>query len=609
MHYFAKPSKYGNERTTKSLEIQGKYYRDFLTRLLSSNENQDSEYLINFASVYGDRRFARKSYDNPVLVSKASAENLTDAVLVATSYRQWERTLSVQDRWRHSYIATLAFIYRLVHLGLVNPVIPFSWKDWHDITDLERPVARFHENSKERETNAQIAGRGAHFLYADGVPVSKMVIVLDSSNVEVKLRNVGSRRSAVFDTDFGILEEIRTLEEFSGPGAFNVSRIENELLRGDRCVIVPQPIAPLVVTGGVSLDNSNDFAAPAKLLHLPRLESRGNTYTRETDEMKTVLEEQDFEFNLQKRISELSESTIPDRDNGRLISHTESLFLQNLLYRHHQTLAETANTLDQRHRVKFFNEVQLSRENHAAWEQGCHHDWRFFKSITAEPERNQVLHRLVRAWQQFAGNEKIVYWLAHGNLLSWYWQGTNFEWDHDIDIQLPIKQMEYLSVNFNNSIIVFDDEDYIGRYLLEINPLYADTNRGRGCNVIDARLIDVDTGLYIDLTAVSWNVIKKRRLLCDKNYHSYPSLEYLSPLQKTEYEGLSTYVPFRFRTILTDEYPKGLSKTKYKNHIFDPRLSGWRLEANSAKDIPKSKLTLWQRHKKEMASKDPFNKA
>jgi hypothetical protein len=63
-------------------------------------------------------------------------------------------------------------------------------------------------------------------------------------------------------------------------------------------------------------------------------------------------------------------------------------------------------------------------------------------------------------------------------------------------------------------------------YLLEINPHYKIRGTEDRLNVIDARWIDTDTGLFIDITTVrkNWTAIEEGdegALMCKDKHHYY----------------------------------------------------------------------------------------
>lgn len=99
---------------------------------------------------------------------------------------------------------------------------------------------------------------------------------------------------------------------------------------------------------------------------------------------------------------------------------------------------------------------------------GDHYDWRFFGGIKLFSfEQNAALHRMTRAWLSFCRKQGITTWMAHGSLLSWYWNGIAFPWDNDIDVQVPVMDLHKLGLYFNQSLIVEDANDGFGRYFLD----------------------------------------------------------------------------------------------------------------------------------------------
>lgn len=131
-------------------------------------------------------------------------------------------------------------------------------------------------------------------------------------------------------------------------------------------------------------------------------------------------------------------------------------------------------------------------------------------------------------------------WIAHGLvvesqgirlcvkrgsfLLTTTWQ--ILPWDTDIDVQMTIETLSFLANFYNMSVYHFHiPRQPNGRdYLLEINPKFTDTEPDKW-NMIDARWIDIDTGLFIDITAVKPNETARAMgvegvLMC-KDRHRY----------------------------------------------------------------------------------------
>lgn len=268
--------------------------------------------------------------------------------------------------------------------------------------------------------------------------------------------------------------------------------------------------------------------------------------------------------------------------------------------------------------LKYFHEPKLFSKG------GGHFDWRFFKRLQySDYERINILNRISKSWLKFSNSIGLKTWLAHGTLLGWYWNGLNLPWDNDLDIQMTIESLIKLARNYNNSIIVdLDNQNQFGKYYLDINPNFYQRSKENGNNVIDGRFIDIETGFYIDITALSFSHLSKyvsilnkelvefnqlldpeylnneeshtvvkstyHKLLFNeraklinqqliyncKNNHYYKLAE-LDPLQLTQFEGLMGYVPHEFKDILSREYPKGLYYKSFNKHCYNPKLRLW----------------------------------
>ncbi|KAK6198063.1 LicD family-domain-containing protein [Scheffersomyces amazonensis] len=260
---------------------------------------------------------------------------------------------------------------------------------------------------------------------------------------------------------------------------------------------------------------------------------------------------------------------------------------------------------------------------------GAHYDWRFFKKITySEYERKAILHRLTRAWLRFANSAGLSTWLAHGSLLGWYWNGMSLPWDEDLDVQMTSESLYLLARNFNQSLVIdltdnFDDINIgMGAYLVDVSSNFFSRDKGNGYNSIDARFIDTSTGFYVDITALSYteaaktfdtkglkslefnrmlepeylekedsntvdseqlhqsllfkrdDLIKQRNIFNCRNNHFY-TLEDISPLKRTMFEGVIAYVPNGYKKILEREYNRSLLLKQFEGHTFRPVLGLW----------------------------------
>lgn len=318
-----------------------------------------------------------------------------------------------------------------------------------------------------------------------------------------------------------------------------------------------------------------------------------------------TLSKQDFIFELEQFYSDLQQKVSTSLSNHEINDFDSELF-HNVQW----TLGDTIEY------PKFFHEVKVLGTS-----KGAHFDWRFFKSTDySRYETQAILHHLTRAWLNFSLSVGLKTWLAHGTLLGWYWNGMNLPWDLDLDVQMTTESLMLLARNYNQTLVV--DETGTGAYLVEVGPSFYSRVKGSGQNIIDARFIDVHTGFYVDITALSFtdsskyvsvkqktsselnqlideqflekqasHTMAKDELYRDltkglielynngtifncRNNHFY-SLQDLTPLQPVIFEGVRGYVPPRYSQILQREYNKALLNYEYAQHRYRPVLHLW----------------------------------
>ncbi|KAF7549669.1 hypothetical protein G7Z17_g6240 [Cylindrodendrum hubeiense] len=148
-----------------------------------------------------------------------------------------------------------------------------------------------------------------------------------------------------------------------------------------------------------------------------------------------------------------------------------------------------------------------------------------------------------------------------------YFRITVMPWDLDADVQVTEADMYFLAAYHNMTIYYYKYGDMKkGRFFqLEINPYFKYREQDDVLNVIDARWIDLETGLFIDITAARYNPSHEQGegILYDKHGHEYRDT-YLFPLRDTTFEGVPAKIPYRYKEMLASEYgQKALSNTKY----------------------------------------------
>lgn len=246
-------------------------------------------------------------------------------------------------------------------------------------------------------------------------------------------------------------------------------------------------------------------------------------------------------------------------------------------------------------------DIRESRNQDNDW--GWHYDWRFFNdalfyrkaewSMEERVERtNIILERLLRNWNRFAEEKGIVSWIMHGPLLAWYWDGLMFPYDVDIDIQMTAAELARLSRHYNQTLVVEDPTEGYGRYLIDCGSYIHNRDESHTGNHIDARFVDIDTGIYIDITSLAKSnfnlpdeykkdpIVHKddgdanAEVYNDRRKHFY-TLDQLQPLHYSMMGGVPLYVPNQIEERLRFEYSKGLDSPEFKDWYFVPKLQLW----------------------------------
>ncbi|KAF3991938.1 hypothetical protein FT663_02497 [Candidozyma haemuli var. vulneris] len=213
----------------------------------------------------------------------------------------------------------------------------------------------------------------------------------------------------------------------------------------------------------------------------------------------------------------------------------------------------------------------------------------FFKRYISNRERQSILQHIIRAWFEFAETENVASWVNYGSLLGWAYNGVNMPWDTDIDVQLPIVQLDRLSRKYNNTLILENPRDGNAAYLFEVSPTYV--KQGNSKNFIDARFIDINSGLYIDISALSHtndvpppavyesnnDMTKLKTMAVHCKHWNWHRLDELLPLRHTYFEGSPIYIPKNVSSLLGKKYGKTSYTTKltFKDHEYRKDLAMW----------------------------------
>jgi hypothetical protein len=138
-----------------------------------------------------------------------------------------------------------------------------------------------------------------------------------------------------------------------------------------------------------------------------------------------------------------------------------------------------------------------------------------------------------------------------------------------MDTQVSGATLKFLGDKYNQTEHTYTPENGKPRtFLLDVNPFIWERERGDGMNIIDARWIDQDNGLFIDITGLSETHpdTAPGTWVC-KNYHRYKTDD-LYPMRETVFEGTIAKVPYAYDKILVEEYKeKALVVTEFEGYV------------------------------------------
>ncbi|EGV60774.1 hypothetical protein CANTEDRAFT_111570 [Yamadazyma tenuis ATCC 10573] len=255
---------------------------------------------------------------------------------------------------------------------------------------------------------------------------------------------------------------------------------------------------------------------------------------------------------------------------------------------------------------KYFHEAKLLQSYKEHW-LGEHYDWRFFNGLTVGKGEQMIsLCKLIKAYLDLCITEGLVTWIAHGSLLSWYWNGSIFPWDTDLDVQMPIAELNKLAERFNQSLVVENvmkngQFSGMGKYFVDVGSSITYREKGNGNNNIDGRFIDTDTGLYVDITALAitntlaptqydslpapefaevtgqenFHLNLKHGLANCRNDH-FVKVDEVNLLKPIHFQDQTSYLSTNFLIMINNEYElSSMTEKNYRDYIYLKNFRIW----------------------------------
>lgn len=191
-------------------------------------------------------------------------------------------------------------------------------------------------------------------------------------------------------------------------------------------------------------------------------------------------------------------------------------------------------------------------------------------------------------------------WIIHGTLMGWWWNRKVsssailhwppfdplqiMPWDSDVDVHVSADTMHFLASYYNMTIHTCRTAHAPRgkNYMLEVNPKWVNSSPGDSLNTIDARWIDMLSGVFIDITAVH-RLPKHPGMMFCKDSHRYRVSASnsttlcaqrthvkllqeadLFPLRDSVFEDRPVKVPYNYAELLQEEYGRvSLTRTKF----------------------------------------------
>lgn len=174
-----------------------------------------------------------------------------------------------------------------------------------------------------------------------------------------------------------------------------------------------------------------------------------------------------------------------------------------------------------------------------------HYDGRFADHEVNYDEKLTHLTALMQSYLSKMNEIGAETWIMHGSLLGWFWNRKILPWDSDIDVQMSEKSMEHISDFYNMTVHHFKLPSMPeGRdYMLEVNPHWRNGSDMDVSNWIDARWLDTDTGLFIDITTLRPNLTAQEEghegyMMCkDRHHYNFTDIFPLRGQWTSDYHG------------------------------------------------------------------------
>ncbi|EGW35805.1 uncharacterized protein SPAPADRAFT_147474 [Spathaspora passalidarum NRRL Y-27907] len=575
-------------------------YYSFYSANLYYKEND-----INYNSALLQTSFTETETSQKLksLLSKFKSPTVTSEITISSDY--FETDQIVQDP-RVIFSLTLNWLYHQIKVDPENVSFPFNWADWVDLTYLNHQLSK-PQNKRikcqdliqhlqiRRDEHKRSARKNPMFFGCKNThELTKLEIE------EMGLANL-DKLPGFFQfeaTEIRSSEFIRVLQGKTYilgrmPPPVQVMFLNDDgddlLFQVDK-KMKGKELLQLYITNNklndieeITLDTVTEFKQLRDLLGV------NSTQNHYIPEKIVQMDPSWFHYNAYNVSTEIK--TLNSQDQ---LTPIEQRYLNSLI-----ASKRTSGTTSQREPT-YFKIATLTRTPKNQ-DSGWHYDWRFINGKWRDRYRHSIiLERLLRNWFKFCQKYGIISWINYGSLLGWYRNGAIYPFDLDIDIQMSIYHMTILGKKFNQTLVVEDLREGTGKYLIDVGTFIHNRYITKNANHIDARFLDVDSGLYIDLTALAISKESSKidpkffKDICDdpaegpvldndddkeiyndRNNWMY-KFSHLSPLRLTMFEGIPCYVPKQIVKRMKFQYPCGtLNNFEFDHWYYVEQAGTW----------------------------------
>ena len=162
--------------------------------------------------------------------------------------------------------------------------------------------------------------------------------------------------------------------------------------------------------------------------------------------------------------------------------------------------------------------------------------------------------KLFEVFSTVAEENNWPYWIAHQDLLAWHWNKRSFTMNPSVSIQVPSRLVPHL-MKYEKTLIFH-------RFRIIVNPNHylLDSQSPKSGIDIDAIFLDTKTGLEMQIHALYKTSTEGILKTLNGFVYHYSDI---FPLQKSEFNNHSVWIPNDAERILSSEYGKNSLSNGY----------------------------------------------